>query len=178
MKLGFQIKYYDHGPGGSLYTIRFEGEDETELDKFLSNREITRSYDFECLVSRVGDMVDNLGFKEEFFKPEGSILDSLTAFHYNNGPLRLFCLRWSSVLLIAGCGGIKTTRTYQEDSTLNDIAEKLQIIDGLIASRQQSGEIVIDSTTGFISGSLNFTSNRYDYDITAETNLSKNIPLY
>ena len=41
-----------------------------------------------------------------------------------------------------------------------------------------AGEIVIDSTTGFISGNLNFTSNRYDYDITAETNLSKNIPLY
>jgi len=158
VKLGFQIKYYDHGLGGSLYTILFEGEEKTELDKFLSKKEITGSYDFECLVSRLGDMVDNQGFKEDFFKHEGSILDSLTAFHYNNGPLRLFCLRWSSVLLIAGCGGIKTTRTYQEDSTLKDIAEKLQIIDGLIAARQQSGEIVIDSTTGFISGNQNFSS--------------------
>lgn len=159
MNTGFQIEYYDHGPGGSLYTIRFEGEESTELDKFLSRKEITKSFDFESLVSRVGDMVDSQGFKEEFFKPEGSILDSLSALHYNNGPLRLFCLRWSSVLLIAGCGGIKRTRTYQEDSTLNAIAEKLQIIDGLISARQQTGEIVIDSITGFLSGNLKFTSN-------------------
>ncbi|MEI7707990.1 MAG: hypothetical protein WCI90_06950 [Chlorobium sp.] len=159
MKLSFEIEYYAHGLGGSLYTVRFEGAENTELDKFLSKKEIKESHDFEPLVSRLGDMVEHQGFKEWFFKPEGSIKDALSAFHYDNGPLRLFCLRWSSVLLIAGFGGIKTTRTYQEDSTLKDIADKLQIIDGLIEARQKSGEIVIDSRTGIISGNLNFTSN-------------------
>jgi hypothetical protein len=111
-------------------------------------------------------MVDSFGFKEHFFKNrEGSIRDSLAALHYDNGPLRLYCLRWSSVLLIAGSGGIKRTRTYQDDRALREAAEKLQRVDELIQARQKSRDIVIDATTGIIEGNLIFTS--YDHDIIA-----------
>jgi|OM-RGC.v1.023323966 hypothetical protein len=157
VKRGFEIVYQEHGLGGALYSVRFEGEEKSELDKFLEDRRIQASKDFDSLVSRLEDMVDSFGFKEHFFKiREGSIRDSLAAFHYDNGPLRLFCLRWSSVLLIAGSGGIKRTRTYQDDGVLRDAAEKLQRIDELIQARQKSRDIIIDATTGMMAGNLNF----------------------
>ena len=157
MKRGFEIVYQEHGLGGALYSVRFEGEEKSELDKFLEDRRVQASKDFDSLVSRLEDMVDSFGFKEHFFKiREGSIRDSLAAFHYDNGPLRLFCLRWSSVLLIAGSGGIKRTRTYQDDGVLRDAAEKLQRIDELIQARQKSRDIIIDATTGMMAGNLNF----------------------
>jgi hypothetical protein len=158
VKSCFELVYQEHGLGGALYSVRFEGGEKTELDKFLEDRKVQASKEFGSLVSRLEDMVDSFGFKEHFFKiEEGSIKDSLAAFHYDNGPLRLYCLRWSSVLLIAGSGGIKTTRTYQDDRVLHDAAAKLQWVDELIHARQKSREIVIDSNTGIIEGNLIFT---------------------
>lgn len=168
MKRGFEIVYQEHGLGGALYSVRFEGEEKSELDKFLEERRVQASGEFDSLVSRLEDMVDFFGFKEHFFKiKEGSFRDSLAAFHYDNGPLRLYCLRWSSVLLIAGSGGIKRTRTYQDDGVLRDAAEKLQRIDELIQARQRSRDIVIDATTGIMQGNLIFTSDSFDHDIIA-----------
>lgn len=158
MKTGFELVYQEHGPGGALYSVRFEGEKKTELHKFLENRKVKASKEFGALVSRLEDMVDSFGFKEHFFKiKEGSIKDSLAAFHYDNGPLRLYCLRWSSVLLIAGSGGIKRTRSYQDDRVLHEAAVKLQRVDELIQARQKSREIIIDANTGIIEGNLIFT---------------------
>jgi hypothetical protein len=158
VKTGFEIVYQEHGLGGALYSIRFEGEEKSELDKFLENRRVRASREFDFLVSRLEDMVDSFGFKEHFFKiKEGSIKDSLAAFHYDNGPLRLYCLRWSSVLLIAGSGGIKRTRTYQDDRVLHEAAEKLQRVDQMIQARQKSREIIIDANTGLIEGNLFFS---------------------
>ncbi len=157
MKRGLEIVYQEHGLGGALYSVRFEGEEQSELDKFLEDRMVQASREFDSLVSRLEDMVDSFGFKEHFFKiREGSIRDSLAAFHYDNGPLRLFCLRWSSVLLIAGSGGIKRTRTYQDDGVLRDAAEILQRVDELIQARQKSRDIVIDATTCLMDGNLKF----------------------
>jgi hypothetical protein len=168
VKCGFEIVYQEHGLGGALYSVRFEGEEKTELDKFFENKKIQASREFDFLVSRLEDMVDSFGFKEYFFKiEEGSIKDSLAAFHYDNGPLRLYCLRWSSVLLIAGSGGIKRTRTYQDDRVLHEAAARLQRVDELIQARQKSRDIIIDATTGIIEGNLIFTSDSYDNDITA-----------
>ena len=168
MKRGFEFVYQEHGPGGALYSVRFEGEGKSELDKFLEDRRVQASKEFGSLVSRLEDMVDSFGFRERFFKVrEGSITDSLAALHYDNGPLRLYCLRWSSVLLIAGSGGIKRTRTYQDDGVLREAAETLQRVDELILARQKLREIVIDATTGIIEGNLIFTLDAYDHDIIA-----------
>ena len=168
MKHGFELVYQEHGLGGALYSVRFEGEEKSELDKFLEDRRIQASKEFGSLVSRLEDMVDSFGFRERFFKVrEGSITDSLAALHYDNGPLRLYCLRWSSVLLIAGSGGIKRTRTYQDDGVLREAAETLQRVDELILARQKLREIVIDATTGIIEGNLIFTLDAYDHDIIA-----------
>ena len=158
MKVGFEIVSVEQGHGGALYSLRFEGEEKTELDKFLDNGEIQACKEFESLVVRLYDMVDSLGFRDNFFKlKEGSINDSVAAFHCNHGTLRLYCLRWSSILLIVGSGGPKTTRNYQGDPLLSDAVGKLQMVDKLFDERQKSREIIIDPNTGIITGNLVFT---------------------
>jgi hypothetical protein len=158
VKIGFEIVPVEQGRGGALYSLRFEGEEKTERDKFLDNGEIQACKEFESLVVRLYDMVDSLGFRDNFFKlKKGSINDSVAAFHCNHGTLRLYCLRWSSILLIVGSGGSKTTRTYQGDPLLSDAVGKLQMVDKLFDERQKSREIIIDPNTGIITGNLVFT---------------------
>jgi hypothetical protein len=64
---------------------------------------------------------------------------------------------WSSVLLIVGYGGVKTTRVYQQDPVLHEAVAFLQEVDARVAARQKTGEIHIDPDTGLISGDLVFS---------------------
>ena len=55
------------------------------------------------------------------------------------GTLRLYCIRISDKLLITGGGGIKTTRTYNEDDTLANHVKTLQMIDEKLRLLEQDG---------------------------------------
>ena len=46
--------------------------------------------------------------------------------------------------MILGNGGIKTTRTYEEDETLSGYVMDLQKFDALLSEAQKSGEITIE----------------------------------
>ena len=143
--------------GGTLYSLRFDGEKETELAKFLQSELLREEKGFNGIVQRLLDMVDSFGFREQFFEMnEGSRTDSVVAL--KNGRIRLYCLRWSSILVIVGSGGIKTAQTYQKDITLKNIVPELQELEKLVSRRQRSGEIEIDHGTGEMSGNLIFTS--------------------
>ncbi|NTV46929.1 MAG: hypothetical protein HGB11_10515 [Chlorobiales bacterium] len=157
MKLGFEIVCLEKGEGGTLYSVRFEGEETTELEKFLENPEVRSCQEYEGLVARLNDMVDERGFKKQFFKErEGSRLDSVVALHYDNKRLRLYCLRWSNVLLVAGYGGIKTTRTYQENPVLQGAVQRLQYVDDQLTKRKRLGDIEINQESGEMTGNLIF----------------------
>jgi len=153
---GFQITPVENGLRGSLYAVQVSGQEKTEFERFLESEEVRAASEYLALVTRLNDMVERFGFKEQFFKKEGSIRDSVEALHYGNGKLRLYCLRWSSVLLIVGYGGVKTTRTYQGDPVLHEAVAFSQEVDARVAARQKTGEIHIDPDTGLISGDLVF----------------------
>jgi len=156
VNLGFQIKQVENGLRGSLYSVQVCGQEKMEFERFLESDEVRAASEFDAFVSRLDDMVERFGFREDFFKKEGSTRDSVEALHYGNGKLRLYCLRWSSVLLILGYGGVKTTRTYQQDPVLHEAVVFLQEVDAKVAARQKTGEIHIDPDTGLITGDLDF----------------------
>ena len=64
-----------------------------------------------------------------------------------SGKLRLYCLRLSDSVLIAGGGGRKNTKTYEEDANLNGYVISLQKLDDLIRDQVQKGNIVIEAGT-------------------------------
>ena len=70
--------------------------------------------------------------------------DRVAALSIDSRKLRLYCLRISDQILIVGNGGVKTTRTYQENDELSGYVMDLQEFDKLLAEAQKDGSITIE----------------------------------
>ena len=57
---------------------------------------------------------------------------NVAALSIDSRKLRLYCLRISDQIMILGNGGVKTTRTYQEDEELSGYVMDLQRFDELL----------------------------------------------
>lgn len=103
----------------ALYSISFEKDGTTEFEKFVEEFEQNAKYnrDYQRIIAALQAIL-NLGALERFFRPEGKIKDSVAAIPIEGGQLRLYCLRISEQIVILGNGGVKATRTYEEDSKL------------------------------------------------------------
>ena len=84
------------------------------------------------------------GALERFFRNEGRIKDNVKALAIDSRKLRLYCLRISDQILILGNGGIKTTRTYQENELLSGYVMNLQKFDQVLLNAQKNGKITIE----------------------------------
>ena len=84
------------------------------------------------------------GALERFFRNEGKINDNVKALAIDSRKLRLYCLRISDQILILGNGGIKNTRTYQEDIILSGYVMDLQAFDKVLIKAQKSGKVTIE----------------------------------
>lgn len=60
--------------------------------------------------------------------------------------LRLYCLRMSDSVLIVGNGGVKDSRTYEENPELNGYVINLQKLDALLSEDIKKGIVVIEAT--------------------------------
>ena len=129
----------------SLYSIKFNGEDKTELERFLQtfkdNAELNE--DFQRIVYAISKILTN-GVLERYFRPEGRYGDGVCAVPIESGQLRLYCLRMSDQILIIGNGGIKKTRTTQEDPLLQGYVITLQKFDRLIRTGIRNGVLSIE----------------------------------
>lgn len=129
----------------SLYSIRFNGEDRTEFERFLQtfkdNAELNG--DFQRIVYAISKILAN-GALERYFRPEGGYGDGVCAVPIESGQLRLYCLRMSDQILIIGNGGIKKTRTTQEDPLLQGYVITLQKFDRLIQTGIRNGVLSIE----------------------------------
>jgi len=79
--------------------------------------------------------------------PEGKMSDHVVALPVVNSKLRLYCLRLSDKILIPGNGGVKNSRTYNEDDVLSGYVITLQNFEKLLYEGQRKGEIIITETT-------------------------------
>lgn len=70
--------------------------------------------------------------------------DNVKALAIDSRKLRLYCLRISDQILILGNGGIKATRTYQENELLSGYVMDLQKFDQVLLHAQKSGKITIE----------------------------------
>ena len=133
-----------------IFSIKIDGEEHTELQKFIITfRNVKNNYllnDYEQIIKSLAGIVEN-GVKESFFRPEGKMNDRVCAIplltsgrQKQNGTLRLYCIRISDKLLIIGGGGIKTTRTYNEDQTLSEHVKTLQMIDKELSDLENEGK--------------------------------------
>ncbi len=57
--------------------------------------------------------------------------------------LRLYCLRLSNGILVLGNGGVKNSRTYEEDDSLRGYVLNLQKFEELLKEGQKNGSVII-----------------------------------
>lgn len=96
-----------------------------------------------ALINKIADM----GALERYFRPEGKLKDGVCALPVLQSKLRLYCLRLSDKILVLGNGGVKKTRTYNEDDMLKGYVLTLQNFEKLIREGEKDGTISITANT-------------------------------
>ena len=141
------IEPVEQGNSASLYTISFVKDDLSEFAKFMSNfKDNARlQRDYQIILLALQRIMEN-GALERYFRPEGKYSDGVCALPISSGKLRLYCLRLSDKILIIGNGGIKDSKTYNENNELNGYVIDLQKFDSLIKDAIKDGSISIEET--------------------------------
>ena len=99
--------------------------------------------DFNAILLALSKIIDK-GALERFFRIEGRMNDHVSALSIDSRKLRLYCLRISDQILILGNGGVKLSRTYQENEKLSGYVMDLQTFDKVLLKAQEKGIITIE----------------------------------
>ena len=132
----------------TIYTIQFSEESEPEYERFYTkfiedaqlNKDLLR-------IVQILDKIAEEGALERFFRPEGKMRDSVVALPVLRSKLRLYCLRLSDRILVLGNGGVKNSRTYEEDDSLRGYVMTLQKFEELLKEGQRDGTVTVTSKT-------------------------------
>ena len=151
MNLRYEIADLYEGPNAVIYTVKTIDDEDSEFDKFQNDPENTADPHFQDILYRLINIADLHGCRDDFFKPESTRDKAIFALYHSDSDLRLYCIKYRLTLLIVGCGGVKSTRTYQEDPHLNHCVETLEDFWERFDPLVRSGEIEIDSK-GRLSG--------------------------
>ena len=129
----------------SLYSISFEMDGTTEFEKFVAEFEMNATYnrDYQRIIAALQAIL-RIGALERFFRPEGGMNDSVQALPIESGKLRLYCLRLSDQIVILGNGGVKNTRTYEEDPKLYGYVLDLQKFEKILNENIEKGYVSIE----------------------------------
>ena len=147
MERTFTLKTLETTDNVGLYSICINSDNESEFEKFIrafkDNAQVRKDYQFILLAIQ---KICTDGALERLFRPEGRMNDGLVALSIDSRKLRLYCVRISDRVLILGNGGIKTTRTYEQDELLNSYVMDLQTFERLLVLARKSGTITIERT--------------------------------
>lgn len=128
----------------TLYSIQFASENSPEYErfytKFIEDAKLNRDF---LRIVQIVDKIAAEGALERLFRPEGKMKDSVVALPVLSSKLRLYCLRLSDGILILGNGGVKNSRTYEEDDSLRGYVLTLQKFEELLKEGQRDGSVVI-----------------------------------
>ena len=156
MQRNLLIELLEDGEHVSLYSPRFEGKEMTEFEKFITTYQTSHLLDLQQIIRRL-DMIKQSGAEDRHFRYEGSSRDRVYGLpsHLETTNLRLYCLNLENKVLILGNGGLKTTRTYNEDPILSRAVETLQKIDIEIRRKECQETVYIRGSQ--LLGELTFT---------------------
>lgn len=132
----------------TIYTLQFLRDTENEFEKFISkfidDAEYSEDY------SRIAAFITRIartGAQERYFRREGKATDSVVALPVIASKLRLYCLRLSDKILILGNGGVKKTRTYEEEENLKAYVMTLQKFEKLLNEGISEGSVTVTEST-------------------------------
>lgn len=141
------IQSVEQTENAGLFTIIFEDESQSEFVKFVNKfkDDAVRKNDLRIILNQIDTMLMK-GFEERRFRPERKMSDGVAALPVYKSGLRLYCLRMSDSVLIVGNGGVKDTKTYEENEDLNGYVISLQKLDALLKADIKNGLVRIEKT--------------------------------
>lgn len=131
----------------TIYSFQFLSDNESEFEKFYSKFKDDAEYnpDLVRIVAFINKIAEK-GALERFFRPEGKMSDRVVALPVVSSKLRLYGLRLSDKILILGNGGVKNSRTYNEDDILSGYVITLQKFDEFLKDGVSEGIVKITET--------------------------------
>ena len=128
----------------NIYSIRIDGESQTEFEKFMLNHKEEYKRDLGILAYRL-EKIANDGVFERHFRYEGKHKDRVSAIpsHIDISKIRVYCICINERILILGNGGLKKTRTYNMNPLLEKIVTLMKQVDQQIKNKEASGLIII-----------------------------------
>lgn len=140
--LKFSIVEFIIGGKAKFYSIKFDGEELSEAEKFFDSLSEEYSKGAEALAQKIERMAERVGCPDYMFKmSESKRTDNICALY--DEELRLYCLRYGNTTVILGNGGVKPKgiRTYQEKEDLYEAVKALQGIEPVIYQEIISKEL-------------------------------------
>lgn len=128
----------DEGKACTFYTVRRDGEAQSETEKFLAkfktDKELREKLD-DLLAFLFVKIAEDTGALPAFFRqediaqalpPSKSYTVGEVLINYSEFPLRLYCLRISNQLVVLFNGGEKTSRSAQGGKTATSFRDAQQ----------------------------------------------------
>ena len=125
--MSFRIKEMEKlsGAKAHIYSVKFDGYDETLLDCFFNENEDNKN--LQEMLHKIIVMATKTGCLKQFFKDgEGSLGDGVVALSVGN--LRLYGIYFNNTVVLLGSGGEKNVRAYQHDPILNAKVEQIKYV--------------------------------------------------
>ena len=151
----FSIIYLEplSGVKAKIYTIKYEGKVISEFQSFIVKFQDDNSELLNEILLRIQYISKRDGIQDSFFRRECS--ESHNVFRLlETKELRIYCLMFSNVALLFGCGGIKNrnTRALSQNPHLDKEVKKLIKIEDAINLKIKSGDLKI--TDNGLEGNL------------------------
>lgn len=140
-----ELQEVHKGESATLYTFKFDGEEISEFEKFVTKLKDNSSYDSHLqMILTIVAKIASQGAFERNFRYEGNFGDGIGALPTYPNKLRLYCLRISDQILVLGNGGVKKTQKLQDDEELNGYVIALKVFKRLLEEAVQEGKIQIE----------------------------------
>ena len=158
--MGFRIVEIEElsGPACKIYSIAYDGKGgDTLFDDFMDRMDVDYSDEVEEIWDKLEFMGREGGARIQFFREnEGTPGDGVVALLKESGfSLRLYGIRYGTILLILGSGGYKNVGKWQEDEVLGKHATEMIAISAKITERIKNKDITI-CADGKLEGDLYF----------------------
>lgn len=154
------------GSKASVYTVLISDEHKSLFDVFLDENKNLFLDELKDIAQRLKVIGHKTGAREHFFKlKEGIPGDGVCAlFDKPDKNLRLYCIRYGSLIVILGGGGEKpkNIRTLQESEKLRDENYFLRKVSKDIQERMKNKEIWFSEDDMNFEGNLIFNAEDYE----------------
>lgn len=147
------VELFEEYENVNFYTLRHSESKLSETEQFFREFADNNTFKFEIdVLINVLHKFTEEGVLQRRLRPEGQ---NIYAIPITISKLRLYLYYLNSSLIILGNGGIKKSRTYQEDPLLNKIVMDLKMISMELKNRMVKKEVqIIDNQR--LTGNLKF----------------------